>query len=220
MPICFPQFSGRGPLPKHGFARASAWTLDAISERHDGASSAVFSLRDSARSFAIWPESFLVQMTVTLEPARLIATLSVSNPGDKPWSFSGALHTYFRVDDIAETALIGLQSTHYQDATANNVEVREQARSVTIDAELDRVYMSPPLSLELAEHGKPSLYIEQSGFIDTVVWNPGPVLAAGFKDFPAGDWRHMLCIEAANAARPVVVQAGETWIGSQTLSVA
>ena len=32
IPVCFPQFSGRGPLPKHGFVRTSdAWEIAEMS---------------------------------------------------------------------------------------------------------------------------------------------------------------------------------------------
>jgi glucose-6-phosphate 1-epimerase len=220
VPVCFPQFSGRGPLLKHGFARSVSWTVESVSTVDSARSVAVFALRDDERTHAIWPQSFLAQLSVTVESKRLIMTLALTNNGDAPWSFTGALHSYLRVNDIATTELAGLQHTHYQNATADNVDVVERESSIKIGAELDRVYLSPPPSLQLLEDGKPSLQIEHTGFTDTVVWNPGPILARNFKDFPDDDWRHMLCVEAACAAKPVVIEPGETWIGSQTLTVA
>lgn len=219
MPICFPQFSGRGPLLKHGFARACLWSVDAVTSSST-VSTVTLALRDNENTRAIWPEVFLAKLSVTLEPARLIVTLSVTNNGDRAWTFTGALHTYFRVADIAKTELTGLQHTHYQDATADNVEVLERESSIKVNAELDRVYLSPPTALQLREEGKSSLNIEQSGFTETVVWNPGPILVQTLKDFPDVDWHHMLCVEAACAAASVPVQPGETWIGSQVLSLA
>jgi len=219
VPVCFPQFSGRGAIMKHGFARASLWTLDEVSNAH-ASSSAIFTLRDDEYTQAIWPYAFLAQLTLTLETDRLVITLSVTNRGDAPWTFTGALHTYLRVADIGRTELAGLQNTRYQDATNDNLEVVERDHTIRIDAELDRVYLTPPASLQLIENGKPSLIIEQTGFTDTVVWNPGPILARTLKDLPDDDWRRMLCVEAACAAAPIAVQPGETWIGSQAFSVA
>jgi len=221
IPVCFPQFSGRGSLPKHGFARAVLWTADKVSGDTFPAqsSTASFTLRDDACTRAIWPESFSAQLSVLLAPERLSVTLTLTNHGDSPWSFSGALHTYLRVRDIMQTALAGLQDTRYQDATAANVEMLERAPLLTVSGELDRVYLSPPKSLQLLEDGQASLRIEQTGFEDTVVWNPGPALAQNFKDFPDEDWRHMLCVEAACAGRPVVIQPGASWIGSQVLTM-
>jgi glucose-6-phosphate 1-epimerase len=220
MPVCFPQFSGRGPLPKHGFARAMRWTADEISGHSFPAQDSVasFRLRDDNCTQVIWPEAFLAQLQVLLEPDRLSVTLTLTNRGSTPWSFTGALHTYLRVRDIARTALAGLQDTRYQDATDGNREVLERDSAITVGGEIDRVYLSAPKSLQLIEDGKPSLRIEQTGFEDTVVWNPGPVLARSLKDFPDDDWRHMLCVEAACAATPVLVQPGSTWTGSQILS--
>lgn len=220
MPICFPQFSGRGSLPKHGFARAVRWNADAVSGNSFPAQNCVasFTLRDDHCTQVIWPEAFIAQLTVLLAPDRLSVTLTLTNRGATPWSFTGALHTYLRVRDVTQAALAGLQDTRYQDATNNNMEMLERNPAITVHGELDRVYLSPPKSLQLIEDGKPSLRIEQTGFEDTVVWNPGPVLARGFRDFPDEDWRHMLCVEAACAARPVLVQPGSTWTGSQILA--
>jgi glucose-6-phosphate 1-epimerase len=220
MPVCFPQFSGRGPLPKHGFVRVMRWKADEISGHSFPAqnSSASFILQDDNCTQVIWPEAFLARLQVLLEPDRLSVTLTLTNRGNTPWSFTGALHTYLRVRDIGSTALAGLQDTRYQDATNNNEEVLEREPLIKITGEIDRVYMSPPKSLQLIEDGKPSLRIEQTGFEDTVVWNPGPVLVRSLKDFPDEDWRHMLCVEAACAAKPVLLQPGSTWIGSQILN--
>jgi glucose-6-phosphate 1-epimerase len=219
MPVCFPQFSGRGPLPKHGFARAMRWTADEVSGHSFPAQNSVasFTLQDDNCTQVIWPEAFLAQLQVLLEPDRLSVTLTLTNRGNTPWSFTGALHTYLRVRDIGHTALSGLQDTRYQDATNNNQEVLEREPLIKVNGEIDRVYLSPPKSLQLIEDGRPSLRIEQTGFEDTVVWNPGPVLIRSLKDFPDEDWRHMLCVEAACASKPVLLQPGSTWVGSQIL---
>lgn len=219
VPICFPQFSVRGPILKHGFARALPWTIESLVNHHAERSTVVLSLRDDARTRSIWPYAFLAQLTVTLEVGRLAIALQVTNTDTQAWPFTGALHSYLHVDDIAKTELTGLQGTRYQDATADNLEVIDPDNAVRISAELDRVYLSPPASLQLVEEGKPALQIGKTGFTDTVVWNPGPELVQTLRDMPDADWQQMLCVEAACASAPVILQPGESWIGSQVLSL-
>ena len=92
IPVCFPQFSGRGPLPNHGFARTSSgWQVESMVS--DGPSGEVrlvlslpdsdesnpnldpnlnpnqvclvLSLSDSDESRAVWPHAFELRYTVT-----------------------------------------------------------------------------------------------------------------------------------------------------------
>lgn len=219
VPICFPQFSIRGEILKHGFARNLPWTVESIANHHAERSTVVLTLKDDAHTRSIWPYAFLAQLSVTLEPNRLALAFQVTNTGEEAWPFTGALHSYLHVDDIARSELSGLQGTRYQDATDGNVEVTDPDSSVKVSAELDRVYLAPPASLQLIEEGKPALQIGKTGFTDTVVWNPGPELIQTLQDMPNDDWQRMLCVEAACASAPVIVQPGQTWIGSQVLSV-
>ena len=214
MPVCLPQFSDRGPLIKHGFARNLPWTL---AER--SANTLALTLRDDPASLAQWPHPFLATLSVIQEPDSLEVRLSIANTGDQPFAFSTALHTYLRVDDILNTRLLGLQNVCYQDATDHCVVKTQQEAQLAIPGEVDRVYMAPPASLQLVEPGHAPLRISQQGFSDTVVWNPGPDKARSLPDMPDQDWRHMLCVEAACAAAPVTLAAGATWQGSQRLSL-
>ena len=95
----------------------------------------------------------------------------------------------------------------------------QQAAQLAIPGEVDRVYMAPPATLQLLEPGHAPLRISQRGFADTVVWNPGPDKARALADMPDQDWLHMLCVEAACAAAPVVLAPGARWEGSQRLSL-
>lgn len=214
VPVCFPQFSDRGTLVKHGFARNVPWRLNG-----HAASSLALMLNDDAASRAQWPHAFEAHVAVRLQPGSIEVTLTITNTGATPFSFSTALHTYLRVNDIRQVQLLGLQDVHYQDATDNCMVRSQQEAQLLIPGEVDRVYMNPPATLQLLEPGRAPLCISQRGFTDTVVWNPGPDKARALADMPDQDWLHMLCVEAACATTPITVAPGAFWEGSQRLSV-
>jgi glucose-6-phosphate 1-epimerase len=214
IPVCLPQFSDRGPLIKHGFARNLPWML---AER--SANSVVLTLRDDQASRSQWPYPFIATLTVMQAANSLEVRLAIANTGDQLFVFSTALHTYLRVDDIRNVRLLGLQNVAYQDATDHCVVKTQQESQLAIPGEVDRVYMAAPSTLQLLEEGHAPLQISQQGFSDTVVWNPGPDKARALPDMPDQDWKHMLCVEAACAAEPVTLPAGAIWRGSQRLSL-
>lgn len=213
VPVCFPQFSGRGTLPKHGLVRTMAWSRADADVRAGHA--VTLQCCDDAHSRQIWPHGFTAALTVTLADDCLTLALSVHNSSALAWEFTAALHTYFRVDDICNVRLLGLQGASYQDATADNRCCTQQERALQVTAALDRVYVAAPQVLQLQESGVRSLQIEQHGFSDSVVWNPGPLQA--LPDLPADDWQHMLCVEAACVVTPVRLLPGQRWNGSQIL---
>jgi glucose-6-phosphate 1-epimerase len=224
VPVCFPQFSDRGPLTKHGFVRNRAWKLVDSGEatgdsKASSATAAVFRFADDEATQAEWPHQFVAELRTELSAGRLRIRLQVENSGGTLFSFSLALHTYLRVADIRDSYLLGLQDTEFEDATKGNLRTIQREEKLTIMDETDRVYLSPPKELLLYEANKPSLRIEQQGFSDTVVWNPGPDKARALKDFPDEDWLHMLCVEAACVDKRVSLQPGEVWAGTQILSV-
>jgi glucose-6-phosphate 1-epimerase len=115
--------------------------------------------------------------------------------------------------------LVGLENMKYQDATDNcTIKIQKEPR-LPIPGEVDRVYLNAPGTVKMVEQERTLLTISQRGFFDTVVWNPGPDKARLLADMPDEDWLHMLCVEAACASAPVTLEAGESWEGSQRLSV-
>lgn len=214
VPVCFPQFSDRGHLVKHGFARTIPWQIGDRS-----GSGLTLTLHDDAARRAQWPHAFEAGLSVRIKAGSLEVTLAVANTGAESFSFSAALHTYLRVDDIRRVQLLGLQGMRYQDATDQCTVKTQQEAQLAIPGEVDRVYMDAPATLQLLEPARAPLRISQRGFADTVVWNPGPDKARALLDMPDQDWLHMLCVEAACAAAPVVLAPGGRWEGSQRLSL-
>jgi glucose-6-phosphate 1-epimerase len=214
VPICFPQFNQRGNLPRHGFARNMAWTAEPATFTGDAAQLQL-TLRANDATRAIWPQEFVATLTLDLQPGSLQITLSVQNTDAKPVTFSGALHTYLAVDDIAHTQLTGLQGQAEWDAVCD---VHGTAAEVLrFDGEFDRVYAASgrPLTLQC---GQKKLTIAQSStWAQHVVWNPGAERCAKLADMPADGYAHMLCVEAAQVYEPIAVAAGQTWHGWQRL---
>lgn len=217
IPVCFPQFNLRGPLPKHGFARNLPWQPDAPPVL--GAQEARLSLRlaASAATRTFWPPAFDARLTLLLEPGQLQITLEVNNTDAEPLSFTGALHTYLAVEDIAAVRLSGLAGQPEWDAVADRH--GHAADALRFHDEFDRVYAAAARPLILQEpQGR--LRIEQSpSFANTVVWNPGPDKCRTLADMPEQGYRQMLCVEAAQVMQPITLASGAHWQGWQRLSV-
>ncbi|RYE43036.1 MAG: D-hexose-6-phosphate mutarotase [Hyphomicrobiales bacterium] len=211
VPVCFPQFSGRGPLPQHGFARTSTW--NALPDEAPG--TIHFQLRDSESSAGIWPNKFRLDLYATLRPGELEVRLEVRNEGEHAWSFTGALHTYLAVSAARHTKLHGLRGAEAEDALAERFfTVREEV--LDLSPPIDSVYynVGGPLLLTDAEH---ILHIEQSGFSDVVVWNPGAERAPAYPDLSAADIPRLLVVEAAQARDRLDLAPHATWRGMQRL---
>jgi len=216
VPVIFPQFAAEGPLPRHGFARTSLWSLGGIAREADGTAEAQFVLRDSPETHAIWDAAFKAVLTATVIARQLAITLRVENVGETPFSFTAALHTYLRVRDVAEATVHGLRGTRFR-ISGDRALHADDAEDLPVRDYVDRVYVDAPSRLELRERDR-SMIVEAEGFPDAVIWNPGPERAAALHDLEPGDERRFVCIEAASVQTPVTLGAGRQWIGTQTLT--
>lgn len=216
VPVCFPQFNQRGPLPKHGFARNLPWDVKSTETTADGVSMTLV-LTDSPATRVHWPQAFEAQFTIALMPRSVTMTLKVVNRDTQPLEMTGALHSYLAVDDIAQARLRGLQGQAEWDSLTD---VHAQAApELRFEAEFDRVYEATTRPL-LLQDGSHHLQIEQSPtWLNSVVWNPGAALSARMTDMPDDGYQHMLCVEAAQVDAPVKVSPQATWQGWQRLTV-
>lgn len=210
MPVIFPQFGERGALRKHGFARVLDWSFAGIEH-----GAAHFELH-AGPATADWPHAFACRLSIALTDTRLTATLAVENRGDSAFAFTAALHTYLHVDDLAQVTLEGLQGCDYEDSANGGTLHREDHHALAFDGEIDRIYGDVVAPLALVDGGH-RLDIEQAGFADTIVWNPGEQLAARIGDLAPGEHRRFVCVEAGQVLQPAVLMPGERWHGSQSL---
>jgi len=223
VPVCFPQFNQRGTLPKHGFARNMAWKIDDAAQVGEAVATHLdFTLSTNADTLALWQQAFVAQLRVTLAPGQLTLTLTVNNTeAQNDLLFTGALHSYFAVDDIDLTELRGLGGRPEWDAVTDVHGVADDV--LYFDGEFDRVYThgenaaAKPLYLQ---DGSTILQIEQSpSWAESVVWNPGQSKCATLADMPAQGFARMLCVEAAQVFEPISIPAGGQWVGWQRLTV-
>jgi glucose-6-phosphate 1-epimerase len=218
----FPQFSNRGPLANHGFARTSAWQVQHRERGPRGEALAVLRLVDDARTRSVWPHAFVLELGVRVSGDTLTLELTCTNTGAAQMPFTCALHSYLRVADVAHVALQGLHGQSYWDKT-DGLEKVQDAEVLVIDGEVDRVYAGVQRDLLLRQApgaNGGALRVGQRGFDDVVVWNPGPQRCAMLPDMPAQGYRQMLCVEAARIAEPVSLLAGARWQGMQQLRLA
>jgi glucose-6-phosphate 1-epimerase len=216
VPVIFPQFAAEGPLPRHGFARMSLWSLGCIAREADGTAEAELVLRDSPETRRIWDAAFNAVLAVTVVARQLAITLRVENVGEQAFSFTAALHTYLRVRDVGDAEIHGLRGTLYR-VSGDRGLVADDADRLLLPDYIDRVYVGAPSPLELRERDR-SLFLEADGFPDAVVWNPGRERAAALHDLEPGDERRFVCIEAAAVQTPITLGSGRRWAGTQTLT--
>ena len=115
-----------------------------------------------------------------------------------------AFHTYFKVGDISQTSVLGLEGIDYIDKTDNSAQ-KQQTGAVMIDTEVDRIYLGVQGELVIADAAlKRRIRIASRGSKTAVVWNPWAKISAEMGDLQDDDYRRLLCVETSNAATDVV----------------
>ena len=199
VPVIFPQFSDRGPLLRHGFARMRVWTLQP-QDVFAPEPRISFQLRNAEGDDPQWPHACTCTLTVSLLPDGLRMALAIANTGTTAFPFHAALHTYFAVGNVAQAVLTG---------------VLPEGESLLLRDPIDRIFSAVAGPLELKSPGG-SLVLEHSGFRDVVVWNPGPEAVIG--DLPPGGYRDFVCVEPAAVCEPVQLEPGAQWEGVTLIS--
>ncbi|PIG28904.1 glucose-6-phosphate 1-epimerase [Janthinobacterium sp. 35] len=215
VPVIFPQFGARGTGMRHGFARVATWQLESTGDA-DGAAHAVFTLQHTDLPDAIattWPWAFTLRLRVAVKAQALELSLSVHNTGEQAFPFSAALHSYFSIDQLSEARIGGLQRVRYSDETPQDALQAEEL--LQFADKLDRIYYQLPGALTL-QSGNHTLRLEQQGFTDAVVWNPGAQDAAALPDLADDEYQRFICIEPA-LIQPDTLAAGAQWTGRQHL---
>ena len=215
IPICWPWFGAHAEnasFPAHGFARTVNWQVMSTERLPAGETQITFrldidQLDDSLR--AMWPLSTTAEYRLTIGKT-LVMELTTFNRSDEAMVIGQALHTYFAVDDVSRTRVLGLEGRDYLDKT-DGFARKNQAGAVTIGSEVDRVYLGTPDDVVI-DDGQRKIVIKKQGSHSTVVWNPWQAVADKMGDLGENGYLKMLCVESANAADDVVsIAAGESF---------
>lgn len=213
IPVCWPWFGAHpdnAALPAHGFARVLPWTLESVDTPDDGASCLLFILETCEQSRALWPYEFELRLTITVG-TTLDMTLKTINRDRQAVTISEALHTYFKVSDVRTILISGLDQTAYLDKP-DGFREKQQAGNIQINEEVDRVYIDTAVDCIIEDPGlHRNIVISKSGSQSTVVWNPWLEKSAAMSDMGEQAYRHMLCVESANAAsNRIELQPGDS----------
>jgi len=221
IPIAFPQFSKQGPLKQHGIARTTNWELVETGVDAAGTVSAVLKLTDSEETLSQWPHKFAISLRLDLSESSLGVSSIVENTGDDPFDFQIAFHTYFKVGDIKQTSVCGLEGIPFIDTLCDNKRVIENHPIKDIDRNVDRIYDKTPDKLSIEDKANNRIIrLEKEDMPDVVVWNPWIEKAKQVADFGDDEYLQMICVETACILPAVELVSGAIWNGKTVFTVA
>jgi D-hexose-6-phosphate mutarotase len=218
VPVIFPWFGAREGLPMHGFARNKSWEIKEVLPAADGTVSVRFHLPDSPEAGGYPP--FLAEYVVTVNESLTLELIVTNKSTDSALEFEECFHTYFAVEDITQTSIVGLKGISYLDKVANFAEKTEAEDAIQIASEVDRVYLDArgPVEIRDGRLGR-VIRINKENSASTVVWNPWVAKAQQMPDFGNEEYQKMVCVESGNVnANKVVLAPGESSTMKVTLS--
>ena len=213
IPVIFPQFSTRGPLPKHGILRDRAWRPAGGDEPAEEGAAWSAEIGSDAETRAIWPAEFSVALHAVAAGPELELRLVVRNTGGAPWTFMAALHGYLALGS-PEATISGLGGREAENNAADRAPVRLDPDPLLAIVARDVAVHDVPGPVRVDDPRFGPLELEAAGFPDRVVWNPGA--GHGIGDVPDGAERGFVCVEAA-ALDPVELPPAASWTGRQVL---
>ena len=221
VPICWPQFAGKGDGPKHGFCRTSSeWKV--VRTSTEPYPTVVFALSDSDATRAVWPSPFNLRYSVTLDgPQTLSTSLTVMNTGEEAFTCTGALHSYFACASAGAVQVHGLGGLEYENSAAGGAtETQGEDELLAFAGETDRIYYKTPSELYLLNVGAAGRHMKvlKMGFPDAVAWNIGGAKAGTLKDLAPGEWERYVCLEAALIGKPLKLEPKCSYAAGQTFT--
>lgn len=104
-------------------------------------------MKESESTLAVWPHSFALLYTVTLSAQGLRTTFRANNTGDASFLCQALLHTYIavpKIEDVQVRGLNGLAIVDKMAPVAAGADLPVEDRElVSIDCEVDRIYLDP-----------------------------------------------------------------------------
>lgn len=202
IPICWPWFSQHptdSTLPQHGFARTTAWQVEATRREPTGATTIQLGMANSDETYRLWPHAFRLSLTATFGE-QLTVTLRCCNVGDQEFTMAAALHSYLLVSHISNVRIEGLAGRAFIDQLDDHRQ-HIQSGSLVIQREIDRIYVGTEDDVLVhdseAEH---VIHVTKEGSDSTVIWNPWIAKSRRMTDFPDNGYETMVCVETTNAA--------------------
>lgn len=219
IPLVFPQFAGDGPLPSHGIARTAAWQFVRAEELPTKETRVILGLHSTPESRAIWDHEFALEYEIRLG-RDLQTILRVANPDStQSLEFQNAFHTYFAVSEIGAVTVSGLGGLDYLDNMKRRERGHDARGSVTIDGEVDRVYLAAPDTIEIYDRAaERTLTLTKQGMSDAVLWNPWIAKSQSLTDLGDDEYRRFVCLEFGNISERVAIAPLGSAVMSQRMS--
>ncbi len=198
IPICWPWF-GPHPTdntkPQHGFARDMLWQVKSTKTLYNG-TEIILSLHDDESSFALWPYRFTLELTFTIGK-NLTVALKTHNSGEKPFTITQALHSYFHVGTVEEVEIHGVEGIPFIDYT-DSIKQKFEQSSLRIADEVNRVYIPTAATCTIDDPSlERKIIIQKEHSHSTTIWNPWK--ENGIHDLPGDAYKRFVCIETTNA---------------------
>ena len=171
-------------------------------------------LSDEARSQ--WSYDFQLRYSLLFgSSGELHCSLNVQNTGTKQFEYQTLLHTYFRVADIDQTQIRGLDGRSYRDKVSGTTEVAA-IDELVCTGETDRVYIDVKERVSFSCDSK-HIELERNNLDDVVVWNPWTG-CKNMADFgPEDGYKNMICVEAGAVSQWQSLAPGKSVEHSQII---
>jgi glucose-6-phosphate 1-epimerase len=196
IPLCWPRFGSLdSSLPQHGFARTEMFELIEVIEKDAATTEITMRLSDSHATRRLWDYQFVLEVKITLTQ-ELKIELITTNKESKDMMLTQALHTYFKISDISNITIKGLEQKIYLDTLTNDS--LYESESITIDKEIDRVYQGVDENIELVDNNK-KVTLATTGSSSAIVWNPWIEKCSKMSYMNKNAYKEFVCIESANA---------------------
>ena len=202
VPICWPSFGMNNPeLPQHGFARTSLFEFISSEEIDLKTTKVELRLTHSNETLNLWNYKFELRLVVTICD-KITIELRTINRDEKEFKLTQALHSYFKLSDISNAVVRGLdQKPCFNALTKENT---LQSGDIVFTEEFDKVFQKVDSELILLDEEK-TLKVNNEGSSSVVVWNPWIDKCSRMSAMKDEAYREFVCIESANAFEDFVI---------------